>query len=373
MVEPEADVDRPLELAVNAALEKLGKDDWKAVHLRFYEGLSLADVGQAFGVSEDTAQKRVSRALDRMRRTLRSTGAALSIVGVEELLRTEAARAASEHLAQVVLANGPVTVIPAAIGSAHIHQLAKGILKTMLIKNVAVASAIVVMGVSAVVVAPVIGGQLRGVGGSGGGKSAVSQKQLPLNERIANKQAYLAKVHEYNKQWTQIYGTLSHYTNSQVVYKEIKATPTSIKIHAHAKSMKAVKAYLAEMNLEPDLSSVSIDKLPGYPEPEIKKYYLDGKLIDVRTNRGGRPKGLPVNQPTPFKSLAGKPGIGRVRTVSHILRRQLRAANSKAEREQIMRAANKRIKVTVIPTGFMMTIDAKLKQPLPLQTDPPTR
>src|SRR3569833_4697867 len=80
VTEANADVDGPLGLAVNAALEALNKDDWKAVHLRFYEGLSLADVGQAIGVSEDTAQKRVSRALQRMRRSLTSAGVALSVV-----------------------------------------------------------------------------------------------------------------------------------------------------------------------------------------------------------------------------------------------------------------------------------------------------
>lgn len=46
-----------------AAVESLPGRDRQVLKLRFYEGLSLRQTGQALGINEDTAQKRTSRAL----------------------------------------------------------------------------------------------------------------------------------------------------------------------------------------------------------------------------------------------------------------------------------------------------------------------
>lgn len=70
-----------LDDAVNA----LGDADRRAVLLRFYERRDLREVGSALGVGEDAAQKRVARALDKLRdwlarRGITSTGTALAAV-----------------------------------------------------------------------------------------------------------------------------------------------------------------------------------------------------------------------------------------------------------------------------------------------------
>src|SRR5690349_21392790 len=48
------------------ALLSLREKDRTALLLRFYESQSLSDIGAAFGVSEDTAQKRVQKALEKL-------------------------------------------------------------------------------------------------------------------------------------------------------------------------------------------------------------------------------------------------------------------------------------------------------------------
>lgn len=70
---------------LDEALDALPNDDRDAIVLRFFEKRDFRAVGQALGVSDDTAQKRVSRALEKLRglltrRGVTSTGAALSAI-----------------------------------------------------------------------------------------------------------------------------------------------------------------------------------------------------------------------------------------------------------------------------------------------------
>jgi RNA polymerase sigma factor (sigma-70 family) len=71
-VQMSATADRPadwsqIEPLLDEALQSLEGRDRAAVLLRYFENKSLREVGEALGASEDAAQKRVSRALDRMR------------------------------------------------------------------------------------------------------------------------------------------------------------------------------------------------------------------------------------------------------------------------------------------------------------------
>ncbi|MCI0539821.1 MAG: hypothetical protein L0Z50_31825 [Verrucomicrobiales bacterium] len=54
-------------LVLDEAIGDLDETDRNAIALRFFEQLDLQAVGQALGVTADAAQKRVSRAVDRLR------------------------------------------------------------------------------------------------------------------------------------------------------------------------------------------------------------------------------------------------------------------------------------------------------------------
>lgn len=74
---------------LDAALARLRRRDRDAILLRFFEGRSLREVGEALAISEDAAKKRVTRGLDRLRRLLTAPGgAALSAAGVLSLVET---------------------------------------------------------------------------------------------------------------------------------------------------------------------------------------------------------------------------------------------------------------------------------------------
>lgn len=70
----ESDDGKPPWPALEEALNGLPATDRQALRLRFYEGLSLRQLGQTLGISEDTAQKRVSRTLRRLREILLRRG-----------------------------------------------------------------------------------------------------------------------------------------------------------------------------------------------------------------------------------------------------------------------------------------------------------
>ncbi|MEO6569851.1 MAG: sigma-70 family RNA polymerase sigma factor [Opitutaceae bacterium] len=75
---------------LDQVLSELDEEDRDAVALRFFEQRSFADVARALQVSEDTARKRVARALDKLhgllaQRGLRSTTAAVGLALANQL------------------------------------------------------------------------------------------------------------------------------------------------------------------------------------------------------------------------------------------------------------------------------------------------
>jgi RNA polymerase sigma factor (sigma-70 family) len=89
---------------LDEAMAQLGELDRGAILLRYFQNRSLREVGKALGVSEDTAQRRVSRAVDKLRRILLRKGVAGSAVVITGLLATRAAQFAPAHLSSRVAA-----------------------------------------------------------------------------------------------------------------------------------------------------------------------------------------------------------------------------------------------------------------------------
>lgn len=79
---------------LDESLGRLPRADRDALVLRFFEGRSLRDVGAILGLSADTTQKRISRALDRLRESFLRRGIKLSAALLNGVL-LENARAVS--------------------------------------------------------------------------------------------------------------------------------------------------------------------------------------------------------------------------------------------------------------------------------------
>jgi hypothetical protein len=67
-----------LTAALDEAINRLGTTDRSAILLRFFEGQSLRTVGHVLGTTEDAAQKRIARALEKLRAQLVRRGLAVS-------------------------------------------------------------------------------------------------------------------------------------------------------------------------------------------------------------------------------------------------------------------------------------------------------
>ncbi|HXI52703.1 MAG TPA: sigma-70 family RNA polymerase sigma factor [Candidatus Saccharimonadales bacterium] len=86
------------------AVAQLRQPDQDAVLLRFFAGKSLREVGQALGISDDAAQKRVNRALERMRDYFASHGVATSVSAIVPAIVAHAVQAAPAGLASPLAA-----------------------------------------------------------------------------------------------------------------------------------------------------------------------------------------------------------------------------------------------------------------------------
>jgi RNA polymerase sigma factor (sigma-70 family) len=96
------------------AVDQLDDPDRTAVLLRFYEQYDLRRLGAALGIGEDAAQKRVSRALDKLRELLARRGVALSAIALASVLATHVVIAAPLGLAQAVVSKSFAKAIAGA-------------------------------------------------------------------------------------------------------------------------------------------------------------------------------------------------------------------------------------------------------------------
>lgn len=123
---PRPDVEELLP-RLDEALAALGEADRSAVVLRFLSGRSLAEVGSALQMTEDTARKRVARALDKLRAwfgrrgNLPSDAAVLAALGV-----------AGAQMAPAGLAGAVTALSVAGVGTL-------GVLETLLLMKTKIA------------------------------------------------------------------------------------------------------------------------------------------------------------------------------------------------------------------------------------------
>ena len=88
-----------VEPALDDAIEQLDHEDRDAIVLRFFERRDFRAIGAAIGASENAAQKRVARALDKLRDLLAQRGVALSAAGLLAALSTQSIISAPAALA----------------------------------------------------------------------------------------------------------------------------------------------------------------------------------------------------------------------------------------------------------------------------------
>jgi RNA polymerase sigma factor (sigma-70 family) len=89
---------------LDTALDELPEPDRDAVLLRYFERQSAREMAQTLGVSEDAAQRRVSRAVERLRALFAKRGLSVGAGGLVVVISAHAVQAAPAGLAAVISA-----------------------------------------------------------------------------------------------------------------------------------------------------------------------------------------------------------------------------------------------------------------------------
>jgi RNA polymerase sigma factor (sigma-70 family) len=112
---------------LDEAMARLRDKDRDAIVLRYFQNKSLQEVGEALGVEERAAQKRVDRALEKLRTMFAKRGVTLTAALVGISVSANSVQAAPVGLA----ANVTASAAGGAVVSITITTLVKGIMKTM--------------------------------------------------------------------------------------------------------------------------------------------------------------------------------------------------------------------------------------------------
>lgn len=135
-----------VEPLLDEGMDTLEAPDRTAIIMRYFENKSLREVGQALGVSEDAAQKRVSRAVERLREFLGKRGVPIGASALAALASANAIQAAPTGFAMTVATSA--IVASAGVSASNAIALTKTIAMTTLQKTIitAMASIAVVAG-----------------------------------------------------------------------------------------------------------------------------------------------------------------------------------------------------------------------------------
>ncbi|HTR40330.1 MAG TPA: sigma-70 family RNA polymerase sigma factor [Pseudomonadales bacterium] len=113
---------------LDKAMACLGANERDALVLRYFQNKSMADVGRFLGLEENTAQKRVGRALEKLRKFFAKRGVASTTAIIAGVISANSVQAAPTGLAKTI---SVAAVAKGAAASASTLTLAKGALKIM--------------------------------------------------------------------------------------------------------------------------------------------------------------------------------------------------------------------------------------------------
>lgn len=115
------------------SLAGLPEPDRAAVLLRFMEGKSFREIGASIGLSEDAAQKRVARALEKLRGILQRQGVTVGAGALAVVLSSQAIQAAPAALAPAIAVTVAKTVTVQSLAVAASKTIFMSALKNSVV------------------------------------------------------------------------------------------------------------------------------------------------------------------------------------------------------------------------------------------------
>ena len=131
---------------LDAALGELSEADRDALLLRYFERKSAREMAQTLGISDEAAQKRVSRAVERLRECFAQRGVTVSASGLVVVISANAVQAAPVGLAITI--STAAALAGTSIPTTAIATATKAITMTTLQKTIVTAAFISAVGVA---------------------------------------------------------------------------------------------------------------------------------------------------------------------------------------------------------------------------------
>jgi len=130
-----------IEPLLDEAMHSLDETDRTAVLLRYFENKSLREVGQTLGTSDDAAQKRVSRAVERLREFFAKRGVTVGASGLAIVISANAVQAAPMELAFSI--STAAALSGTGLQTSTVIAASKTIIMTTLQKTIVAATLVV--------------------------------------------------------------------------------------------------------------------------------------------------------------------------------------------------------------------------------------
>lgn len=130
--------------ALDEALDSLGDEDRETLLLRYFKNQDFRAVGLALGMSDDAAQKRVSRAIERLREFFSKRNVTVGASGLAVLISANAVQAAPVGFAATI--STTAILAGTAVSTSTVITATKAIAMTTLQKTLVTATLAVVAG-----------------------------------------------------------------------------------------------------------------------------------------------------------------------------------------------------------------------------------
>jgi RNA polymerase sigma factor (sigma-70 family) len=193
-----------VERRLNEAIATLSTADQEAILLRYFDGLSLSEVAGEIGTTEDTARKRVNRAVERMRRFLTHKEVAVSSTALAALLASHPAKAVpagAQSAAHAAVQQAIAGQVPAHLSSLLLKKGAYLIMQTTKAKIAAVVAVVAIglITVGGIVHWRMVHDRITSVSMSPAGFTDLTTAALPANDpSTADRQAIASELSRIN-------------------------------------------------------------------------------------------------------------------------------------------------------------------------------
>ena len=239
-----------VEPMLDDAMNTLDDTDRAAVLLRYFENKSLREVGAALGTSEDAAQKRVSRAVERLREFLAKRGVTIGASGLVVAIAANAVQAAPVGLAATIAA--AAALAGTTIATAATAIAVKTIAMTTMQK--AIITAMLVAAVGAGVYEARQSSQLREQ------IQARQRQQAPLTEQLRQLQR---ERDDATNRLTLLAAEVATLKRTPAELLKLRGEVTRLRADANDPADTAAKALLARVNkLKQRLEETPDAKIP---------------------------------------------------------------------------------------------------------------